>query len=373
MNSRERLEAAWSHRKPDRVPVELTIAREVRDWPEAARIRAFVENEADNFLWVPTADWGFFGLPAERSVEVIEERPDGHIRKRHTVRTPAGEFHALTRHSPEVLDAGDFHWERRYVHTFEDFVRLAEAPRPPVRVLAEEHRKGVEAIGGRGLPISGLEHALGMLVRHANTEAVYGWLLEEPALVHRFLEAVYGRQGEAVREMGRLGMQPNFITYAYEMLLPPWMGPRLFEDYVAPYDRALNGAIHAIGGRMRAHCHGACFQQLEKLAALGVDSIEPLEPPPYGDTDLAEAKRRVGDRMLLSGNITSQDFLRLRPEEVREKVRAAVKAAAAGGGFTLCLTGHAFGPWDFGTRDKAGPVIRNVEAYIDAAREFGGR
>jgi hypothetical protein len=75
LTSRERLEAAWNHAVPDRVPVELTMADEVRDWPEARRIREFVENQADNFLHVPAADWGFFGLPAERCEEITDYNP----------------------------------------------------------------------------------------------------------------------------------------------------------------------------------------------------------------------------------------------------------------------------------------------------------
>lgn len=371
MTSRERLEAAWNFTEPDRVPIELGIAREVRDWPEAKRIREFVENEADNFQHVPSADWGFFGLPAERHEEVIEDRPGLFTRKRTTWRTAAGDFYAITRHSAEVLDAGDFHWERRFINSLDDFDRLSEASRPPLRVMAEEYEKACARIRGRGLPISGLEHALGMLVRHANTEEVYTWMLQEPRRIHGFLERVYVRQIEAIRRMGEAGMKPNFITYAYEMLIPPWLGPRQFEEFVVPYDRRLHDAIHAIGGRMRAHCHGACFSQLTRFAGLGVDSIEPLEPPPFGDTDLAAAKKLVGDRMLLSGNIPSQQFLTLRPDEVRAMVRAAVRAASGGGGFTLCLTGHSFGPWDFATRESAAAVIRNVEAFMDAALEFG--
>jgi hypothetical protein len=371
MTSRERLEAAWSHTVPDRVPVELTIADEVRDWPEARRIRDFVENQADNFLFVPAADWGFSGLPAERREEIIEERPGHFTRKRTTWRTAAGDFFAVTRHMADVLDAGDYQWERRFIDSLEDFERLTEAPRPPLRVCNDEYEAACARIGGRGLPIAVLEHALGTLVRRANTAEVFAWLLQEPALVHRFLGRVCDRQVEAIRRMGELGMKPNFITYAYEMLLPPWLGPRQFDEFVAPYDRRLHAAIHAIGGRMRAHCHGACFKVLTRLADLGVDSIEPLEPPPFGDTDLAAAKQLVGDRMLLSGNIPSQQFLRLQPDDVRDMVAAAVSAAAAGGGFTLCLTGHGFGPWDFGERSSAAAVIRNVEAYIDATLEFG--
>ncbi len=71
---------------------------------------------------------------------------------------------------------------------------------------------------------------------------------------------------------------------------------------------------------------------------MGIDSLEPLEPPPYGDNDLAAAKCAVGERMLLSGNIVAQDFLFAEDDEIEDAVRKAVRAGRPGGGFTLRCT-----------------------------------
>ena len=371
LSSRERLERAWSFREPDRVPIELGISSVLRDWPSARRVRDFVDNEADNFRGAPVADWGFFGLPSQRLEDVIEEVPGVFHRKRITQRTPIGDFHAIVRHSADVLDPGDFHWERRFINTLDEMARLADAPRAPIPILNEQYEKACARIGDRGLPMCSLPHALGALVRQSATEEVYGWMLTEPGLIHRFLDTAYAQQIQAVLAMGRLGMRPVFVTHAYEMLTPPWIGPRLFEEFVAPYDTQLHRAIHGIGARVRAHCHGSCFRFLSRFRQIGVDAIEPLEPPPFGDTDLAEAKRLVGEGMLLSGNIPSQMFHRWSVCDVRDSIRNAVRAAARGGGFTLRLSGGDLGPWNFADKAESAKAIENVEAYIDAAREFG--
>jgi hypothetical protein len=371
MTSKQRLECAWAFREPDRVPIELTLSHMLRDRPRAQRIREFVEKEADNFCGVPAVDWGFYGLPFERTVEVIEEVPGRFARKRTTIKTAAGEFHSITRHSAEVLDPGDYYWERRFINTKEDLLRIAGATRAPLTVQADEYFAARTRHGERGLELSGLSHPLGRLVREADAAAVYGWMAEDPALIHDFLQPFYDQQVAAVRAAGKAGMRPNFITHAYEMLLPPWMGPRMFDEFVAPYDTRLHAEIHRIGGRVRVHCHGACARFLERFIAVGVDSVEPLEPPPYGDADLAEVKRRFGGRLLLSGNIPSQEFHRTTPAAVRNAVRRAIAAAAPGGGFTLRLTGSGFGPWDFIGPEQEARVTENVEAYIDAALEFG--
>jgi hypothetical protein len=76
--------------------------------------------------------------------------------------------------------------------------------------------------------------------------------------------------------------------------------------------------------------------------------------------------------MLLSGNILSQDFVRMTPEEVREKVKEAIRAGAPGGGFTLRASGG--GPTAGAiamTQEQADREIANFEAYVEAGLEYG--
>ena len=294
MTSRDRLIAAWSFQEPDRVPIELRLDPALHNLPQAGRIAEFVDNEADNFIAVPSAYWDFFGLPVTERSETLDPSPEGHRRVKHVFSTPVGDFHRITRHSPHVSDPSDFYWERRYVHTLDDLVRLAEAPRAPLRLAEDLYTDAVHRIGHRGLPVIELSHPLGLLVRWANTEAVYGWLVTDAPVIHKLLEAANRQVVEAVQAIGRTAMQPWFIVCAHEMLLPPWMGPRMFDEFVFPYDKAVNDAVHRIGGKVRAHCHGCCARFLGRMADMGLDGIEPLEPAPYGDVDLREGQTRCG-------------------------------------------------------------------------------
>jgi len=96
-----------------------------------------------------------------------------------------------------------------------------------------------------------------------------------------------------------------------------------------------------------------------------------LEPPPAANCDLAEAKRIVGDRMLLSGNIVSQQFYSSTPEQVRVEVREAIRDAAPGGGFSLKSTGGMCVGAIAMTDEQAESEIACYEAYILAGLEFG--
>jgi len=127
--------------------------------------------------------------------------------------------------------------------------------------------------------------------------------------------------------------------------------------------------VHAIGGRHRAHCHGQCGRFLELFADMGVDGVEPLEPAPFGDTVLADAKKRVGHRLVLSGNIPSQLFYTMTDDDVRQCVRQAIRDGAAGGGFTLHETSGSSGLGK--TREQIICHLHKTRVMIEAALEYG--
>ena len=155
------------------------------------------------------------------------------------------------------------------------------------------------------------------------------------------------------------------------MLVPPWLGRTGFDEFVFPYDQAVNAAIHRIGGKHRSHSHGRCGAFLERFVEMGIDGVEPLEPEPYGDNDLADIKRRVGRQLVLSGNILSQDYLRMSVAQVREAVRGAIRIGAPGGGFILRCAEGTGGMGTVKSMEQLRAVLPRVEAYIDAALEFG--
>jgi len=371
MDSRTRLLTAWSFREPDRVPIEIGLAEAARAFPEAQRLVEFVDTQADHFRNVSGFDSGFCGLRTAYTEEVIENVPGDYYRLRRVHRTAAGEFHALTKHQHVTLAPSDYLWERRYIETPDEMIRLADAPREPIPLNLANLDRCTAELGNRGLPLVYTLHPLGWLVRNANLTEVYSWFLAMPEVIHRFLEASNRQVAEAVAAMGALGTGRYFGVTAHEMLTPPWMGPRLFDEFVFPYDQHVNDAVHRIGGRMRAHCHGNCMRYLRQFAEMGIDSLEPLEHPPFGDVDLAAAKRLVGDRMLLSGNVASQNFLFMSRAEVRREVREAIRAAAPGGGFTLRPGGLHGGTDSAQNADQMLKFLDNIDAYVQAALDYG--
>jgi hypothetical protein len=370
MTHRERLETAWNFHEPDRVPIEIQISPTCAAHPASAEVNELIAEHADNFLGAPGPGFGFLGLPTQYSETVIEDVPGSHSLQHRIHETAAGTFEALTYH-PEGF-ASDYHWRTRFIRSLEHLEALANTPREPAPWNADDFIARDAEIGDSGYPIVGLLHPLGTLVRNATMEDVYAWFREEPKIVHAFLERSNAQIVATIQQMqshydGRL----TFTSAAHEMLIPPWMGHELFTEFVRPYDAEVYGAIHQGGGRFRAHCHGMCGDFLETFAEIGVDSIEPLERHPTGDVDLAKAKRLVGDRMMLSGNIHSEHFMNITPEDVREDVRRTIGVGAPGGGFSLRTSGGYAGTsvdMDEATMVR---VLDNIKEYIVAGLEYG--
>ena len=73
---------------------------------------------------------------------------------------------------------------------------------------------------------------------------------------------------------------------------------------------------------------------LERIAAMRPDAMETFTPKGMGgDADLAEAKRRIGDRVCLIGGFDQFHFFQgCRREQTRAEVGRCFEAAGTGGG-----------------------------------------
>jgi len=91
----------------------------------------------------------------------------------------------------------------------------------------------------------------------------------------------------------------------------------------------------------------------------GSDGLETMTPPSMGaDCDLAEANRRVGDRLFFVGGFDqNQGFENGTPESVREQV-FRLHACCPDGGYICSPSDHFF------TGDPA-----NIQAFADALKE----
>ncbi len=161
------------------------------------------------------------------------------------------------------------------------------------------------------------------------------------------------------------GAGPLWRLVGPEYATPPYLPPALFRELVVDYDRPIVDLIHRYGGKVRLHCHGKISQVLDMFLELGVDATDPLEPPPQGDIELAEVKRRVGDRLVLFGNMELLWLEQCTPQEIDRHVRTMMESAKEGGGYVVLPTAA---PINIPLRSQ---TERNYIQMIDSALKYG--
>ena len=221
---------------------------------------------------------------------------------------------------------------------------------------------GRDAIGG-----CGINSMVAMLVGMMEYELVLEWVLTEPTLIKGLADAWLERTWAKVDFMLSQGVGPFWHFNGVERASPPMMGPAQWEELVVPYDGEIMRRIKARDpeAKIHVHCHGRVGTLLDSWIAMGVDSIDPVEPPPQGDIEFAEAKRRVDGRITLYGNI---EFCWLdlgTPDEVEARVRQALEE---GGKDHMVL-------WPSASPHQAHTPRFNANAlrYLETGLKYGAR
>lgn len=192
--------------------------------------------------------------------------------------------------------------------------------------------------------------------------------LTEPALFHRALEkaarSLYWKT-EAIAKVlpGRLWR----IT-GPELASPPYLPPRLFEEYITHYDKPLVEIIHKHGGYARLHSHGRLRDILDHIVATGCMGLDPVEPPPQGDVELEYVRRNYGKQLVLFGNIEVSDIETLPTDQFARKVETALREGTLGEGRGFVLMPSAC-PIGRVLRER---TLRNYEKMVEMTERFGG-
>lgn len=150
----------------------------------------------------------------------------------------------------------------------------------------------------------------------------------------------------------------------YNMSLSTGWSPAAWMELFYPKAKAICDLTHSYNALYFYYDDGKLMDILPHLVEFGTDIVETCTPPPCGDFNLKEAKRKWGAKVCFKGYVDTVNVMRFgTPTRIRETVAEAMQLGAPGGGFIL------------GTSDsiREGTPLENVKAYFTSAREFGRR
>ncbi len=180
----------------------------------------------------------------------------------------------------------------------------------------------------------------------------------DPGWVHAFLNILQERKKTYVQSLK--GAKYDILELGGGSASTTVISPKIFDEFVAPYDAELVELAHDAGQRIVYHTCGGMMPILEQIADLGVDAMETFTPKSMGgDARLKEAKERIGDRVCMIGGFDQfKYYMQSTPEETRAEVKRCFEEAGTGGGYILAPSDHFFDA-----------DLTLLEAFADEARK----
>ena len=354
MTSKERLMTAFRRGVPDHVPVcpdfsvmvpakltgrpfhELFLdGREHNGWTSATYSEAYVE--AVKHFGVD--GWYIYGglkeirpPDAPEFVDQVIDTPDGKLVKR-SCKTSLGE---LTEDEMYFADEPPWREAKPIKDLKKDFAQMKQWMGSGSWQWEREF-KDRDRIGDHGVYVAMVPvfQDWWFHYRQGGFEQCYQDFVDES----QFMDEVHEFWMEWALAYLRalLAARPDEIMLGGSSASLSISSPDIFRKYELPFIQKASRICKEAGVISHLHICGRSWKLVQLVAEqTDVDVMEPMEEPPGGDVDLAEAKRRVGGKLCIKGNINTFDFMmNATPEQVEDKCKRCIDAAAAGGGYVL--------------------------------------
>ncbi len=290
---------------------------------------------------------------------------DGCRFKRVTLKVAGRTMTSLTRRDPNLDTVWTLEHLLKNIDDLKAYLELPDevfAEQVDVAPLIEEDVK----LGDRGIIMIDTEDPLCAAAYLFSMEDFTVIALTEQKLFHRLLEKlsrhIYTRtQATAESFPGHL-----WRIYGPEYATEPYLPPHLFEEYVVRYTGPMVETIQKYGGFARIHCHGRIAAVLDHIAGMNPSAIDPIEPPPQGDVELAYVRQKYGDRLVLFGNIEYADIENTKPADFEKIVARTIKEGTSGigRGFVLMPSSAPI------SRKITSKIMTNYETMIRLAANF---
>ncbi len=136
-----------------------------------------------------------------------------------------------------------------------------------------------------------------------------------------------------------------------------WMSDKQFETFYWPQLRRVITALVREGIFVVLFAEGSFNTRLESVNEFKKGAVSWL----FDRTDMAKAKKILGDRCCIMGNVPASLMVTAGPEDVREYCRRLIEVCGPGGGYIVS-------PGIIGIDEAR---LENIKAMVDAVKEYG--
>jgi len=302
MTSRERIIKAIRKEKVDRIPVSpWGLGKLAPDSDIAKELISKTDILMETFSSVDPF-WGEY----INQVELIGEGL-------YQLSTPAGLFQWRIAKTDITQAMREFPFKSP-----EDAERFLSLPYKKPSPTAKYFHQMRDYIGDEGLVLVGIPNGVCLPASFFSPEDFcLNWALN-PSLIIKLTEVGTERVISMVEDLCKEGVDAFRIIggeYVTQQL-----GPKGVEALLKPYDTPLIETIHRYGAIAYYHNHGKVKRFLPDLRSLGIDALDPLEAPPWGDVNLKEAQEMIGEDVCLVGNLDDMEILNKIDEEMVKKI-----------------------------------------------------
>lgn len=308
-----RVQVALACKEPDRVPLlELFADQEVKE----AFLKRPVTTGADEveFHLAVAYDYVPIMVPflGPRKMEVIDSHRSSYkdeLQERAWVHESDGIIKSM-----EDFEA--FEWNEITDDLFGDFEDVSKTIPPEMKI-----------IGSVSAVFETVTQAMGLEAFSLN-------LYDRPELI----EAMFQKSGELVAQCIERLLQFEkvgaiWITDDLAYHQGPIISPKMLRKFVFPWYEKFVAMVHEKGLPIILHSCGNTEPLFEDIISAGFDALHPLEA---NAVDIVEAKKKIGNRICLVGNIDLSYMLtRGTVEEIEEDVKKHIREIGPGGGYCL--------------------------------------
>lgn len=353
MTPRERTLAVLAHERPDRLPREVKLTPPLLEAFE----RRTGSNDPAEYFDLEVRDVYF--TPPAKMADFSAYYPDGVPELWNPPGWEVGEWGVGVKHGSL--------WHFIHIeHPMRGLTKLAEFQSYPFPDLTrpERHRHletQVQGLHDRGLfAIGFMEWTIFEIAWHMRgMSEFFDDVAFHPECAEFLLDKITGIRCFQARRFAEAGVDMLKIGDDVGTQIAMMMSPQMYRQWFKPRHAAVIAAARAVRPDLPVcyHSDGKCWQIIPDLIDIGVTVLNPVQPECL---DLAEVKKKFGDRLAFWGGVGTQTTMPFASaDEVYRTVGRTIDTLGPLGYFP-CPT-HVLEPevpWE------------NIQAYLRAVEEY---